>query len=229
MILGLIPARSGSKGLPGKNIRPLSGKPLIAWTIEQALASNNIDRVIVSTDSKDIAQAAKDYGAEAPFLRPGELATDQAEMTDVLLHVLERFKENGFLYDSVMLLQPTSPLRTTRDIDAVVELSRKKNAKAVVSVCEAEHHPYWSNTLPPNGCMKDFLAPGAGQNRQELPVFYRLNGAIYFAHTDYLKSQREFISDETYAYIMPRERSVDIDSKLDFEFAEFLLQQPVTK
>lgn len=225
-ILGLIPARGGSKGLPGKNIRPLSGKPLIAWTIEQALTSNNIDRVIVSTDSRDIADVARVHGVDTPFLRPDELATDKAEMIDVILHVLESLKEDGFSYDSVMLLQPTSPLRTALDIDSVIELLNKKGAKAVVSVCEAEHHPYWSNTLPPDGCMKDFLARDARKNRQELPIVYRLNGAIFFAHTDYLKAHGEFIGDETYAYIMPRERSVDIDSELDFRFAELLMKHP---
>lgn len=207
-----------------KNILPIDGKPLIAWTIGEALSSRYLDKVIVSTDSKEIADIAEAYGAEIPFLRSDKLATDKARMIDVILHAVEQFEKNGHFYDSVMLLQPTSPLRTAIDIDNAIELLNAKNAGAVVSVCEAEHHPYWSNTLPPDGCMKDFLTPAARKkNRQELPSFYRLNGAIYLARTDSLRLRRDFIGKETYAYIMPKERSVDIDTEMDFEFAEFLL------
>ncbi len=224
--LGIIPARGGSKGLRNKNILPIAGKPLIAWTIEQALSSKYLDKVIVNTDSIEITDISKKYGADAPFLRPNDLATDEARMIDVVLYAMEHLEEDGYFYDSVMLLQPTSPLRTVFDIDSAIEMMITNSAGAVVSVCEMEHHPYWSNSLPHDKCMKDFLKPEVrNKNRQQLPVFYRLNGAIYLAYSSYLKGHRDFIGDRTYAYIMSKERSVDIDSELDFKLAELLLMQ----
>ena len=156
-ILGLIPARGGSKGLPRKNIKLLLGKPLIAWTIEQALASKYLDKVVVSTDDEEIAKISKKYGAEVPFIRPKELATDKTKGIDVVLHTIRWMEENGKSYDFLMLLQSTSPLRTFEDMDKAIELLFLKKAKAIVSVCEVEHHPYWSNTLPEDGCMKNFI------------------------------------------------------------------------
>lgn len=228
--MGLIPARGGSKGLQGKNILPLSGKPLIAWTIEQSLTSKYLDRVVVSTDAEEIAAVARSYGAEVPFVRPPELSTDQAKAIDVILHAIEYFSVRGESYDLVMLLQPTSPLRAVQDIDNAVELLFSKEAQSVVSVCEAEHHPYGMNMLPPDGSLEDFLKSEANNsNRQELPVFFRINGAIYLAYIAYLQAQKSFVGKDTFAYIMPRERSVDIDSIFDFKFAEFLLAAKVSK
>jgi N-acylneuraminate cytidylyltransferase/CMP-N,N'-diacetyllegionaminic acid synthase len=222
-ILALIPARGGSKGLPRKNIRPLLGKPLIAWTIEQALASKYLDRVIVSTDSEEIAEISKKYGAEVPFMRPKKLATDEVKSIDVVLHAVKWMEENDGSYDLLMLLQPTSPLRTVEDIDKAVELLFGKGAIAVVSVCKVDHHPYWSNVLPEDGCMENFIRPEAiNKNRQGLPIFYRLNGAIYLAYCDYLKQEKTFFGDKTFAYIMPKERSIDIDEEIDFILAELL-------
>lgn len=224
-ILGLIPARGGSKGLPRKNIKPLLGKPLITWTIEQALASKYLDRVVVSTDDKEISDISKKYGAEIPFMRPKELAEDNAKGIDVVLHAIDWLKENDKRkqYDLIMLLQPTSPLRLTEDIDMAIELLFLKEAKAIVSVCEVDHHPLWSNTLPEDGCMKNFIKKEImNKNRQELPVFYRLNGAIYLTYCNYIKQCRSFIGKDTFAYIMPRERSVDIDNKMDFKLAEII-------
>ena len=226
-ILGLIPARGGSKGLPRKNIKPLLGKPLIAWTIEQALASKYLDRVVVSTDDKEIAEISKKYGAEVPFMRPKELAKDNAKGIDVVLHAIDWLKENDNRkqYDLIILLQPTSPLRTTEDIDKAIELLFLKEAKAIVSVCEVDHHPLWANTLPEDGSMKDFIRREVmNKNRQELPIFYRLNGAIYLAYCDYIKKQKSFFGEKTFAYIMPRERSVDIDDEIDLKLAEILIK-----
>jgi len=226
-ILGLIPARGGSKGLPRKNIKPLLGKPLIAWTIEQALASEYLDKVIVSTDEKEIADISKKYGAEVPFMRPKELAKDNAKGIDVVLHVIDWFMKNDKLkqFDLLMLLQPTSPLRTTEDIDKTIEYLFSKEAKAIVSVCEVDHHPLWSNTLPEDGCMKNFIRQEiVNKNRQELAVFYRLNGAIYLAYCDYIKEQKSFFGEKTFAYIMPKERSIDIDNEIDFKLAEILIK-----
>lgn len=223
-ILGLIPARGGSKELPRKNIRPLLGKPLIAWTIEQALASQYLDKVIVSTDEGEIAEISKQYGANVPFMRPKELATDEAKGIKVVFHALKWLEKHNEFYDLIMLLQPTSPLRTTEDITNAIELLFIKNAQAIISVCVTEHHPYWANMLPSNGCMKDFLRPEVvNKNRQDLPIFYRLNGAIYLAYCSYLKMQKEFWGSKTYAYIMSRNTSIDIDDEFDLTFAEFIL------
>jgi N-acylneuraminate cytidylyltransferase/CMP-N,N'-diacetyllegionaminic acid synthase len=223
-VLAIIPARGGSKGLPQKNILPLLGKPLIAWTIEQALESKYLDEVVVSTDDEEIAKISKKYGAEVPFMRPKELATDKAKGIKVVFHALKWLEEHNEYYDLLILLQPTSPFRTAKDINQAIELLFIKNAKAIVSVCETEHHPYWANMLPSDGCMKDFLRPeAANKNRQDLPIFYRLNGAIYLAYYSYLKMQKGFLGDKTYAYIMPRKSSIDIDDEFDFKFAEFVM------
>lgn len=225
-ILGIIPARGGSKGLPGKNILPLLGKPLILWTIEQAFLSRYLDKIIVSTEDEEIAEIAKKNGAEVPFIRPKELATDNAKGIDVVIHAIEWFEKNRDSFDLIMLLQPTSPLRTVEDIDSAIRLLFKKKAQGIVSICEAEHPPLWANVVPADGCMKDFIRPEIlNKNRQEIQVFYRINGAIYLAYCNYLKSQKSFFGKETYAYVMHRERSIDIDTDIDFKFAEFLLQR----
>jgi len=229
-ILGLIPARGGSKGLPRKNIKPLLGKPLIAWTIEQALASKYLDKVVVSTDDKEIAEISKKYGAAVPFMRPKELAEDNAKGIEVVLHAIDWLKKNNKQkqYNLLMLLQPTSPLRSTEDIDKAIEILFLKEAKAIVSVCEADHHPLWANTLPGDGCMKDFIKKEImNKNRQELPVFYRLNGAIYSAYCDYIKERKSFFGKETFAYIMPKSRSVDIDNEVDLKLAEILVKNNI--
>jgi len=230
-ILGLIPARSGSKGLPRKNIKPLLGKPLIAWTIEQSLASKYLDRVVVSTDDKEVAEISKKYGAEVPFMRPKELAEDNAKGIDVVLHTIDWLEENDQRkqYDLLMLLQPTSPLRKSEDIDKVIELLFLKEAKEIVSVCEVDHHPLWANTLPENGCMKNFIKQEImNKNRQELPVFYRLNGAIYLSYCNYIKERKSFFGKDTFAYIMPKSRSVDIDDEIDFKLVEILIKNDVS-
>lgn len=230
-ILGLIPARGGSKGLPGKNIKLLLGKPLIAWTIEQALASKYLDRVVVSTDDKEISDISKKYRAEVPFIRPKELAMDNTKGIDVVLHAIDWLKENDMRKqcDLLILLQPTSPLRATEDINKAIELLFLKEAKAIVSVCEVDHHPLLANTLPEDGCMKDFIRKEImNKNRQELPKFYRLNGAIYLAYCNYIKERKSFFGEKTFTYIMPRERSIDIDDEIDFELAEILIKNNVS-
>jgi CMP-N,N'-diacetyllegionaminic acid synthase len=225
-IFGLIPARGGSKGLPQKNIRPLNGKPLIAWTIETALQFNGFDQVFVTTDDPEIATVSKQYGASVPFIRPAELATDEAKGIDVVIHALNWLAEHGHHYDLVFLLQPTSPLRQVDDIKECLDLFLQKQAGAIVSVCEAEHPPLWMNTLGPDLCMKDFLRKEiADENRQSLSKYYRINGALYLSDWDYLMKNQGFMGNETYAYIMPKERSVDIDTELDLKFAEFLLSE----
>jgi CMP-N-acetylneuraminic acid synthetase len=226
-ILGLIPARGGSKRLPRKNILPLAGKPLIAWTIEAALGSDSLDKVIVSTDDEEIASISRKYGAEVPFLRPQALASDTATGLDVMLHVLQSLAESGEHYDYLVNLQPTSPLRSPQDIRHALQLQREREADAVISVCQTDHPPEWSNTLPPDGSLQSFFHPGIRNTRsQDLPRSYRLNGAIYIFDCRRLLAQRSLdMDDKAYAYIMPRERSIDIDTDLDLRIAQAILEQ----
>ncbi|MTI84026.1 MAG: acylneuraminate cytidylyltransferase family protein [Firmicutes bacterium] len=223
-VLGIIPARAGSKGVPGKNVRLIAGKPLINYTINTALASGIFDYLLVSTDGKDIAQVAKEAGAKVPFLRPPELATDTAKGIDVLFHAIDWCRENKMEFDWIIYLQPTSPLRSDEDIYNACTLMLERRAKAIVSVCEMDHHPWWSNVLPEDGCMKSFMRPEVvNTNRQGLPKYYRLNGAIYIAELEFLRQHKSWFGNQTYAYIMPQERSVDIDNPIDFALAEQLL------
>ncbi len=227
-VIALIPARGGSKGIPRKNIRILQGKPLLAWTIEAARASVTVDRVVVSTEDPDIAAVAEQWGAEVPFRRPESLAADDTPGIEVVLHAIQWFQkevqvEQDFV---VVVLQPTSPLRTTQDIEAALEMFTNPKVQAVVSVCEAEHHPWWMNTLPEDRNMRDFLSPQAlNTNRQELPAYYRLNGALFAGYASYIQSHHGFYGPNTYAYIMPQWRSVDIDTEMDWLLAEAILQQ----
>ena len=224
-VLGFIPARAGSKGLPGKNIRPLAGKPLIIYTIEAARKSGVFDHLLVSTDGDEIAQIARQAGADVPFMRPAGLATDTARGIDVLHHGMSWLEERGKRYDCVMTLQPTSPLRAAEDITNALDLLIERSADAIVSVCEVDHHPWWCNTLPADGCMKDFLRPDIPANRQELPRYYRLNGVIYLARWDFIRKCDNWYGPGTYAYIMPRERSVDIDGEIDLMMAETIIEK----
>jgi N-acylneuraminate cytidylyltransferase/CMP-N,N'-diacetyllegionaminic acid synthase len=224
-VLYIIPARGGSKGLPGKNSKDLAGKPMIAYSILAALNSHYKGRVVVSTDDMKIAEVSKQYGAEVPFMRPAELSTDSASTLDAIVHAIEYYKKENIFFDLVVLLQPTSPLRTSADIDNSIDLFKQKKASAIVSVCENEHHPLWSNTLPEDGSMKDFMREEVkGKNRQQLPKNYRLNGAVYVSTTEDLIKQKGFIHEGTYAYIMPVNRSIDIDHEMDFKLAELLMK-----
>jgi len=226
-LLAIIPARGGSKGLPGKNIKELCGKPLIAWSIEQAKSCSYIDRIVVSTDDREIAYVAKKYGAEVPFMRPAELANDTASTIDVIFYAINWLREyEDYRSEYILLLQPTSPLRSSEDIDGAICMLKDKNARAVVSVCETDHHPWWSNILPEDGNMKDFIRLDIlNKRRQDLPVFYRVNGAMYLAETDCLHECKGFLGPDAFAYKMPKSRSVDIDSAIDFKLVSLLLQE----
>jgi len=226
-VLAIIPARGGSKELPGKNIKELCGKPLIAWSIEVAENCSAIDRIVVSTDDDQIVDGVKKYGAEVPFERPAELANDTASTINVIFHTIDWLREHqDFRPEYILLLQPTSPLRTVEDIEGTIQTLKDKDARAVVSVCETDHHPWWSNILSEDGNMKDFIRPKIlDKRRQDLPKYYRLNGAIYLAATKYLRERNGFFGPNTFAYEMPKERSVDIDSDLDFKLVSLLLQE----
>lgn len=223
--LAIIPARSGSKGLPDKNIRPLEGKPLLAWSVDAARQSGLFSEIYVSTDSEQYARIARAYGAAAPFLRGAEASGDAASSWAAVREALDRYEALGRRFDTVTLLQPTSPLRTADDIRGAFAVLEEKRAGAVVSLCEAEHSPLWCNTLPPDGCMRDFQRSGGGRPRQELPRYYRFNGAIYLLRTDVFQETGTLVCDERcFAFLMPPARSVDIDGELDFWIAEAVLR-----
>jgi CMP-N-acetylneuraminic acid synthetase len=226
--LCLITARGGSKGIPNKNIKPLAGKPLIAWSVEQAKQSGICDRVVISTDSPDIAAIGKQYGAEAPFLRPAEMSTDTAPHILSVLHALTWLREiERWKPDIVILLQPTSPLRTPEDIRRACERLCSTNAPAVIGVCEAESHPYLVQRLSPDGVLENFINHGiAYPRRQDLPAAYRPNGAIYVNRSELLIRDQTLFPPGTLGYIMPAERSIDIDTQLDFNLAAILLMNP---
>ncbi len=220
-IIAIIPARSGSKGLRDKNIKPLNGKPLIAYTIEAACESRMFDRVLVSTDSEGYADVARAYGAEVPFLRSMENATDQAGTWDVVREVLSRLDKK---YDVVVVLQPTSPLRGAHDICSAVNFFFERDADTVASVCEMAHPLFWCNTLPDDLSMENFVSQDVrGFPRQQLPKSYTLNGAIYVCRTSVL-DRLDFYSARSYAYVMTQASSIDIDSLLDFKYADLVLK-----
>jgi len=217
--LAIIPARAGSKGIPGKNKRMMCGQPLISWTISAAQAAHSIDEIVVSTDDEEIADIALGLGINVPFMRPPELAQDDTPGVEPVLHALSLMK--GF--DSVVLLQPTSPLRTSTDIDAIVELAIAQMANSAVSVCETKEPIQWNFTIQADGSLKPFLDGEMIQRRQDAQVTYTLNGALYYVDVPWFLAGKTFIDNETLPYVMPQERSIDIDSDFDWKIAEFLL------
>lgn len=226
-MLAIIPARGGSKGLPGKNIKPLSGIPLICHTINAALEAKSISRVIVSTDDEKIASIAEGCGAEIPFIRPENLAEDNSMVMDAYLHVIDTIadKESKTI-DSFVALLPTVPLRLPVDIDNAVNIFNKNDADSVISVTESPVPVQWYRKINNKGVLCDYLPDfDAVKNRQELQSTYIPNGAIYIFRTTILRDFRQYYTDKTYPYIMPKERSADIDEQIDFEWAEFLLSK----
>jgi N-acylneuraminate cytidylyltransferase len=223
-VLAIIPARGGSKGVPRKNIKDLAGKPLVAWTIEAAKKSKYIDKLIISSDDDEIISVAKKWGAEAPFVRPAELALDTTPGMDPVLHALDQVP--GF--DLIVLLQPTSPLRITADIDESIE--RCLSANSCVSMAEVEQSPYWMYTIKENHEMKPIMNLDSKiVRRQDLPKVYTLNGAVYVAKCNWLINTRSFVTDETLSYVMPISRSMDIDTEIDFKMAELIIKNDQSK
>jgi N-acylneuraminate cytidylyltransferase/CMP-N,N'-diacetyllegionaminic acid synthase len=225
-ILAIIPARGGSKGVPKKNIKLLLDKPLIAYTIKAAQDSKYIDRVVVSTEDKNIAEISKRYGAEIPVLRPKELSTDQSPTYEAIIHMLNELalKEN-YTPDIVCLLQCTSPLRNGADIDGTIERMLKTESDAAVSVCEVESNPYWSNIFEGDK-LKYFIEEGRKiTRRQDLPKVYRFNGAVYIIKTDVFLKEKTFEIEKLTGYVMSEENSVDIDTFLDFKIAELIMKE----
>tara|TARA_A100000164_G_C21738693_1_gene691213 strand:+ start:113 stop:799 length:687 start_codon:yes stop_codon:yes gene_type:complete len=222
-VLAIIPARKSSKRLPNKNKLLLAGKPLVAWTIQEAKKSKYIDSLIISSDDHDIHEIASKYGVKS-LHRPDHLATDRANTAQVCCEIINKL-DKSFHY--IILLQPTSPLRKSIHIDAAFDLLIKKSAEAVISVCEAEHTPIWMNTLPSDLSLEKFL-PNKFKNMQsqEFEKYFRLNGAIYICETKKLVQEKTFfLSKNIYAFKMDQRYSVDIDSIIDFKLAESLVSK----
>jgi N-acylneuraminate cytidylyltransferase/CMP-N,N'-diacetyllegionaminic acid synthase len=225
-MLAVIPARGGSVGLPGKNIRLLGGKPLIAHTIEAAVESGVFNKVLVSTDDPAIAEVSLSYGADVPFMRPPELATNEAKGLDVLVHAVEWLKQNEhYTPEIITLLQPTSPFRDSRTIIEAYDLFRKENAARLVSLCEAVEHYYWMYSLGEGRIAPVADAYYSGHRRQDLPKAYSLNGALYMGRLDTVMKEMSFVGKDTLGFVMTRIRSVDINDVLDFSTAELILER----
>lgn len=223
-ILAIIPARGGSKGIPNKNIKELNGKPLIAYTIENASESEFINQIVTSTENGVIGNFSIEYGAEV-IIRPDELAGDKSPTINVIIHALNFLEKNGYLADLVVLLQPTSPLRTAKDIDNAIKLFLESECDSVVSVCEFGHSPYWSLRID-----EGYLVPNFGyeyfmRRRQDMPLLYVPNGAIFISRPQNLKNSKSFFQGKVLPYIMPAERSIDIDNILDFKLAEVIIKE----
>lgn len=221
-VLAIIPARGGSKGVPRKNIRQVAGKPLIAWTIQEARTSKYIDRLIVSTEDQEIAEVVGKLGCEVPFMRPEELSRDETPGIAPILHAIKAIPG----YDFVVLLQPTSPLRCRDDIDRCIELCLSSGADSCVSVCEPDKSPFWMFTVDDQGRMQRLLDNGqTAARRQDLPAVYALNGAVYVADTETLLKEESLVTKNTVPYLMSKTASIDIDTETDLAIAAILLER----
>ena len=227
-ILAIIPARGGSVRLPGKNTRMLGGKPLIEWSIDLARKVSSIDKIFVSTDCNDIADVCRQTRLDVPVLRPKNLAGDKSSTIDAVKHAIEYLKERGEIYDFALILQPTSPLRSADNVRQAIDIVSSKDADAVISVCKCEHSPLWTNTLPDNYSMTNFLETKLKNlPSQELPIYYRLNGAIFLVNINRLYEEETFLlSRNSYAIEMDAMASIDIDNEIDFLLAETIINQP---
>lgn len=225
-ILALIPARGGSKGIPHKNITILAGKPLIQYTIDAALQSKYIDCVLVSTDDEEIARVARDGGAQVPFLRPPELASDTAKTIDAVLHAVNTLRKASETFDSLVLLQPTAPLRTAEDIDGAVKKFYASGRKAVVSVSEVSDHPILIRTIeqtPDGGRLKPLLDGSSTVRRQDMPSFFRVNGSVYVNPVEKLNPDTSF-NDNPVPFVTKKSHSIDIDEPFDLKIAEWMIR-----
>ena len=223
-ILGLIPARGGSKGIKNKNLYPFNKKPLIQWTIEAAKKSRLLDEIIVSTDDISIANFAKSMGVKVPYLRDKKLAQDNSLVIDTVLDLIDKFN----IYDDVLLLQPTSPLRIDGDIQNIINIRNKYNAMSVVSVSEAKENPALFFNINDNYYLSKSFGNQEGSNRQNYKKYYILNGALFLSSVKHLKQFKSFISKSTRPYVMPQDRSIDIDSPIDMKWGEFLINNKST-
>ena len=220
--LAIIPARGGSKGIPGKNIKEIANKPLIAWTIEHAKKSRYINKLIVSTDDSSIAEVAKSFGCDVPFLRPKNLSTDESHRNEYIRHTLDKFSE----YDHLVILQPTSPLRDVNHIDEAIDFYLNKKSPACVSVCEQKPSPHWMFSMKENKKLKPILRNPIFSRRQDIENFYCLNGAIFIINAKFFMESTEpdpFLTEQTIGFKMDALSSIDIDDQLDWFIAEKIL------
>ncbi|WP_044736780.1 cytidylyltransferase domain-containing protein [Geobacillus kaustophilus] len=222
--LAIIPARGGSKGIPRKNITIINGKPLIQYTIDEAKNSKYLDRIIVSTDDKEIAEVAEKCGAEVPFLRPKELATDNAKTIDALIHAVKELEKRGSKYDYVVLLQPTQPLRRSWHIDEAIQKIVETNEESLVSVSEVKEHPILMRTIGEDGKVKNLMGISSTVRRQDFPTFYKVNGAIYINKINENFTKNTSLNDNKLAYLMDKKYDLDIDEPIDLEFFKLFLQ-----
>lgn len=228
-LLAVIPARGGSKGLPGKNIRPFAGLPLIAHSILLAKMCREIDRVIVSTDALEIASVSRQFGAEVPFIRPAELAQDETPIWQVLQHALARVEEqDGVRYDAFLFLDPTSPAREPADITgALRRLQDTPSADGIIGVSRPDFNPIWHCVMERDGWMVDLMGNGAGyEHRQEVPPVYRINGSLYIWRAEFMRTHHQAWrkTGKHLLYEIPEFRAMSIDTAHDFERAELLVK-----
>lgn len=224
-VVCIIPARGGSKSLPGKNILEVCGKPLIAHSIEQARNSGYIDRIIVSTDDKRIAEIAGHFDAEVPFIRPAKLAQDNSPTVKVLLHAVNWLENKEYDFDIVVLLHATAPLRAAEDIDNCIMMLAKEGADNIFSVTPSRRNPYYSMVEEVDGKIVPVKGKACFSARQEVPTVYDLNGSIYVWWKHVIKDKPHVYLENSKIYIMPPERSVDIDDELDFKLAKLLMEE----
>ena len=222
-ILAIIPARLGSKRLPKKNVKMLHGKPLLAHTIDSVKNSQHVNRFVVSTEDKEIAKISQSYGAEV-VIRPRQLARDESSTNDVIFNVLDQLhSKEQYTPDIILLLQPTSPLRTTDDIDHAIKTFLNRKGDSLISVTEYDHTPYWAFRIA-KGLLKKEFTKNSLKCSQELPKLYRPNGSIFITRVTTFLKNRSFYTKHIIPFVMPRERSIDIDDEFDFTLVEFLLK-----
>lgn len=225
-VLGLVPARGGSKGVPRKNTRDLRGKPLLQYTAEVALAAGRLSRVVLTTDDEEIARIGRRCGLEVPWLRPAHLATDESPMLPVVQHALRQIEAEGDHFDAVCVLQPTNPLRRPEDIDGAIAILEETKADSVISFVEVgEQHPARMKCVDADGRVTDppFVEKVEGQRRQELPALYLREGSVYLTRRATIMEAGSFRGTDCRAWLIPIERACNIDTEFDFLLAEFLL------
>ncbi len=223
-IISIIPARGGSKGIPRKNIKLLNGKPLISYSIDASNSCSLIDGTYVSTEDAEISEISKGNNAEV-IERPDELAGDDSSSIDVILHVLDYLENRGKLPDLFVLLQPTSPLRTSEDIEASINSFLESDCDSLVSVCELDHRSLLNFSLEDGFLVQNNNEALFNSRRQDIPTHYSLNGAIYITTPEFIRKNKSFYSDKTIPHVMSKEKSIDIDTSFDFKLAEFLLNE----
>ncbi|PLR67929.1 acylneuraminate cytidylyltransferase family protein [Bacillus sp. UMB0893] len=223
--IGVIPARGGSKGIPHKNIREVNGKPLIQYSIEEANKSNYLDRIIVSTDDLEIERVAKKVGADVPFLRPKEYATDTAKTIDALIFTVNELAIRGFQYDYLVLLQPTQPLRKGWHIDEAIKEIVDRDRNSLVSVSEVQDHPILMRTINDHGELENILKISSTIRRQDFPTYYKVNGAIYINKLNENFTLNTSLNDNSLSYIMDKRYDIDIDEPIDLDIFKLLLAE----